>query len=173
MSIFSFLFLYVIKVGNFGKWKRALLGALCDFIKPVTYMEHPYIVQEGDRVDQVLFVVQGNLQTDNSRNVTTAFIGNDNYVKYGDIFGEEFVAWAQGACPWIDHFSSDLPTSTGTIQALTKLEAFILTADGLLLFEWKWWAPFIKLGRFLKLFREIVKRIFLFSGSHAQIVTQV
>lgn len=99
MSIFSFLFLYVIKVGNCGKWKRALLGALCDFINPVTYMEHPYIVHEGDRVDQVLFVVQGNLQTDNSGNVTTAFIGNDNYLKYGDIFGEEFVAWAQGACP--------------------------------------------------------------------------
>lgn len=81
--------------------------------------------------------------------------------------------WAQDACTRIDHFSSDLPTSTGTIQALTKVEAFVLTADDLLLFEQKRVAPFIKAARILKLFQDIVKRIFSFSGSHGQIVTQV
>lgn len=161
------------KVGKFGKWKRALLEDLCDFVEPVTYMEHSYIVHEGDPIDKVLFVVQGNLQTYNSGNVTTASPGTDNYLKDGDICGEELVAWAQDACTRINHFSSDLPTSTGTIQSLTKVDAFVLTADDLLLFEQKRVAPFIKAARFLKLFQDIVKGIFSFSSSRAQIVTQV
>ncbi|KAH9646466.1 retrovirus-related pol polyprotein from transposon RE2 [Citrus sinensis] len=161
------------KMGKFGKWKRALLEDLCDFVQPVTYMGHAYIVHEGDPIDKALLVVQGKLRIYNSGNVTKASPGTNNYLKDGDICGEELVAWVQDACTTIDHFSSDLPTSTGTIQALTKVEAFVLTADDLLLFEQKRVAPFIKAARFLKLFQDIVKRIFSFSGSHGQIDTQV
>lgn len=41
-------------MGKFGKWKRAFLEDLCDFVELVTYMEHAYIVHEGDPIDKVL-----------------------------------------------------------------------------------------------------------------------
>lgn len=114
-----------------------MLEDLCDFVEPVTYMELAYIVHEGDPIDKVLFVVQGNLQTYNSGNVTTASPGTDNYLKDGDICGEELVAWAQDACTRIDHFSSDPPPQQEPFKHLQKLKASVLTADDLLLFKQK------------------------------------
>ena len=100
---------------------------LCDVVKPVVFTARSYILQEGNPIDQMLFVLQGKLWTYTSRSIagSSSNSGNlNNHLEDGDSAGEELIAWAKA-----DRDSSNLPLSTKTIQALTKVEAFLLMAD--------------------------------------------
>ncbi|KAH9677233.1 cyclic nucleotide-gated ion channel 1 [Citrus sinensis] len=161
------------KVEEFGKWRKALLDDLCEFVKPVVFMENSYIVPEGGSIDKMVFVVQGNLLTYNSEGITAAPPNTDNYDC--NICGEELVAWAQDACTRTDSSSSALPISTITIQALTKVEAFILMADDLknvLLIKHNRAAPFIQAARFITIVMGAIKGTFLPSTRTAETSTQ-
>ncbi|XP_006422165.2 cyclic nucleotide-gated ion channel 1-like [Citrus sinensis] len=125
------------KVEEFKKLDEATLDALCDCVKPAFFIERAHIVREDYPIDEMLFVVQGKLwnYTSKSRASGSARFNNhrdnDNkskkdHLKDGDFCGEELVAWAMD-----DPSSSNLPISTRTIQALTKVEAFALMADDL------------------------------------------
>ena len=95
-------------------------------MKPAVFTERSYIIQEENPIDQMLFVLQGKLWTYTSRRVTelSSNSGNlNNHLEGGDFSGEELIAWAKAG-----HNSSNLPISTKTIQALTKVEAFVLMA---------------------------------------------
>lgn len=125
------------KVEESKKLDEATLDALCDCVKPAFFIERAHIVREDYPIDEMLFVVQGKLwnYTSKSRASGSARFNNhrdnDNkskkdHLKDGDFCGEELVAWAMD-----DPSSSNLPISTRTIQALTKVEAFALMADDL------------------------------------------
>lgn len=127
-----------IKVEEFKKLNDATLDALCDCVKPAFYIERTHIVREGYPIDEMLFVVQGKQWTYTSKGRTTRLETSNHCRDYdiipskkdhledGDFCGEELVAWAMD-----DPSSSNLPVSTRTIQALTKVEAFALMADDL------------------------------------------
>ncbi|KAK4837073.1 hypothetical protein QYF36_002607 [Acer negundo] len=115
------------KVKEFERWSEAMLDELCDCVKPVSYTEHTHIVLEGDKIDEILFCVQGKLRTYLVRNVNTGYTAGSsrrrtilNHLRDGDeFFGEELVAWFQA-----DPYSSDLPISTKTILVLTEVVGF-------------------------------------------------
>lgn len=148
-----------------------MLEDLCEFVKPVVFVENSYIVPEGGSIDKMVFVVQGNLRTYNSEGITAAPPNTDNYDC--NICGEELVVWAQDACTRTDSSSSALPISTITIQALTKVEAFILMADDLKnVFKHNRAAPFIQAARFITILMGAIKGTLLPSTRTAETSTQ-
>ncbi|KAK1551573.1 hypothetical protein Q3G72_000630 [Acer saccharum] len=84
------------KVKKFERWSEAMLDELCDCIKPVSFTEHTHIVLEGDKIDEILFLVQGKLRTYLFKNVNTGSITGFsrrrtviNHLRDGDkFFGE-------------------------------------------------------------------------------------
>ncbi|KAM6583889.1 hypothetical protein CsatB_010891 [Cannabis sativa] len=113
------------KVPLFEKMDEQLLDALCDRLKPVLYTDKSSIVREGDPVDEMLFIMRGNLATMTTNGGKTGFF-NTADLKAGDFCGEELLTWA------LDPTSaSNLPTSTRTVEAKTEVEAFALMADDL------------------------------------------
>ncbi len=109
----------------FEKMDGQLLDALCDRLKPVLYTEKSYIVREGDPVDEMLFVMRGNLATMTTNGGRTDFF-NNAFLKAGDFCGEELLTWALDP-----HSSTNLPISTRTVEALVEVEAFALMAEDL------------------------------------------
>lgn len=114
-----------MQVPLFEKMDDQLLDALCYRLKPVLYTEDSYIVREGDPVDEMLFIMRGKLFTVTTNGGRTGFF-NAEYLKAGDFCGEELLTWALDP-----HSSSNLPTSTRTVQALSEVEAFALMANDL------------------------------------------
>ncbi|XP_019191092.1 PREDICTED: cyclic nucleotide-gated ion channel 1-like [Ipomoea nil] len=116
---------YLLKrVPIFETMDDQLLDAVCDRLKPVLYIKKTCIVREGDLVDEMIFVKTGELLT-----MTT----NNSYILTADDFcGEELLTWALDP-----NSSSSLPISTRTVQALTDVEAFALTADFLKFFAFQ------------------------------------
>ncbi|KAE7999369.1 hypothetical protein FH972_003808 [Carpinus fangiana] len=114
------------RVPLFYKMDGQLLDALCDRLKPVLYTEKSFIVREGDPVDEMLFIMRGNLATMTTNGGRTGFL-NTADLKAGDFCGEELLTWA------LDPHSSTnyLPMSTRTVNALVEVEAYALMADDL------------------------------------------
>ncbi|XP_062154991.1 cyclic nucleotide-gated ion channel 1-like [Alnus glutinosa] len=115
----------VKRVPMFEKMDGQLLDALCDRLKPVLYTEKSYIVREGDPVDEMLFVMRGNLATMTTNGGRTGFF-NNAFLNAGDFCGEELLTWALDP-----HSSTNLPISTRTVEALVEVEAFALMAEDL------------------------------------------
>ncbi|ESW33370.1 hypothetical protein PHAVU_001G063700 [Phaseolus vulgaris] len=115
----------LMRVPMFEKMDEQLLDAMCDRLKPVLFTEESYIVREGDPVDEMLFIMRGKLLTITTNGGRTGFF-NSEYLKAGDFCGEELLTWALDP-----HSSSNLPTSTRTVQTLSEVEAFALKADDL------------------------------------------
>lgn len=109
----------------FEKMDDQLLDAMCDHLKPVLYTEKSFIVREGDPVEEMLFVMRGNLVSTTTYGGRTGFF-NAVYLKAGDFCGEALLTWALDP-----QSSSNRPLSTRTVQALTEVEAFALMADDL------------------------------------------
>jgi cyclic nucleotide gated channel len=102
-----------------------LLQLICDYLKPVHYNQHSYIVREGEPLDVMLFVTQGiiwNFTTNNGDRSTKC-------IEKGSFYGEELLDWGleRSALPKL----SDLPISVKTAKTHTKVEAFALMANDL------------------------------------------
>lgn len=115
----------LMRVPMFEKMDDQLLDAMCDHLKPVLYTEKSFIVREGDPVEEMLFVMRGNLVSTTTYGGRTGFF-NAVYLKAGDFCGEALLTWALDP-----QSSSNRPLSTRTVQALTEVEAFSLMADDL------------------------------------------
>lgn len=107
---------------------------LSDCLNPVFFTERTRIFLEGDPIDGMVFVLDGELWSYRSRNVTVVATsggssGKKDYLGKCDFCGEELIAWAHQKVD--DPSSSDLPISTTTIQALTEVEGFSLMANDL------------------------------------------
>lgn len=125
-------------VKEFKKLDQAILDALCDCVKMIFYFKHTLIILEGDPIYEMLFLVQGKIwiysskeRTNGSANTDYFRDNNNNMSKMdhladGDFWGEELVAWALH-----DHSLSNIPVSTRTVQTLTDVEGFVLTAEDL------------------------------------------
>ncbi|XP_062091417.1 cyclic nucleotide-gated ion channel 1-like [Humulus lupulus] len=113
------------RVPMFETLDEQLLDALCDRLKPVLYTDKSSIVREGDPVDEMLFIMRGNLATMTTNGGKTGFF-NTADLKAGDFCGEELLTWALDP-----NSGSNLPTSTRTVEAKTEVEAFALMANDL------------------------------------------
>ncbi|GMP61172.1 hypothetical protein CsSME_00023736 [Camellia sinensis var. sinensis] len=113
------------RVPLFEKMDDQLLDAMCDHLKPALYTQDSFIVREGDPVDEMFFVMRGNLLTETTNWGRTGFLNSVNLTA-GDFCGEELLTWALDP-----NSSSILPTSTRTARAVTDVEAFALMADDL------------------------------------------
>lgn len=109
----------------FEKMDDRLVDALCDHLKPVLFTDNTFIIREGDPVDEMLFIMRGNLATMTTNGGRTGFF-NCADLKAGDFCGEELLTWALDP-----KSSSNLPISTRTVEARTEVEAFALMADDL------------------------------------------
>ncbi|KAG5251703.1 cyclic nucleotide-gated ion channel [Salix suchowensis] len=101
------------KVPIFEKMDERILDAVCDRLKATLYTKDSYIVREGDPVDEMLFIMRGNLVS-----VTTNG-GRTGFFNAGFLHGPRSPT------------SSNLPISTRTVQALSEVEAFALEAEDL------------------------------------------
>jgi cyclic nucleotide gated channel len=109
----------------FEQMDEHLLDAMCDNLKPVLYTEMSFVVNEGDPVDKMLFIMRGNILTMTTNGGRTGFF-TSNYLKAGDFCGEELLTWT------LDPNSSpSLPISMRTVQAKKDVEAFSLMAGAL------------------------------------------
>ncbi|GMJ00950.1 cyclic nucleotide-gated channel 13, CYCLIC NUCLEOTIDE-GATED CHANNEL 13 [Hibiscus trionum] len=113
------------RVPMFEKMDERLLDAMCDRLKPALYTDKSYIVREGDPVEEMLFIIRGNLMSTTTNGGRTGFF-NSVHLKAGDFCGDDLLTWALDL-----QSSSNLPISTRTVQALTEVEAFALMADDL------------------------------------------
>ncbi|KAK8654482.1 hypothetical protein V6N13_128450 [Hibiscus sabdariffa] len=113
------------RVPMFDKMDEQLLDAMCDRLKPVLYTEKSYILREGDPVEEMLFIIRGNLISSTTNGGRTGFFNTAN-LKAGDFCGDDLLTWALDP-----QSSSNLPISTRTVQAQKEVEAFSLTADDL------------------------------------------
>ncbi|KAK7861416.1 putative cyclic nucleotide-gated ion channel 13 [Quercus suber] len=107
-------------VPMFEKMDSQLFDALCDRLKQVLHTEKSCIILEGDPVDEMLFIMRGNLTT------MTGKTGNAGDLKAGDFCGEELFAWALNP-----RSSTSFPISTRTVIAQTEVEVFALRAADL------------------------------------------
>lgn len=114
------------KVPIFEQMDDRLLDALCDRLKPALFTEKSSIIREGDPVEEMLFLMRGTMLTMTTNGGRTGFF-NSVHLNAGAFCGEELLTWALDPRP----SSSSLPISTRTVQAVTDIEAFALTAEDL------------------------------------------
>lgn len=114
---------FSFQVPLFANMDDRLLDAICERLKPSLYTENTFILREGDPVDEVLFIIRGELESVTTDGGRSGFY-NKGSLKEGDFCGEELLTWA------LDPKSgSNLPPSTRTVKALTEVEAFALIVD--------------------------------------------
>jgi cyclic nucleotide gated channel len=101
------------------------LQLICEYLKPVHYKQHNYIVREGEPLDAMLFITQGiiwNFTTINGER-------RNKCIEKGNFYGEELLEWGLDS-PALPNLS-DLPISLKTAKTHTKVEAFALMANDL------------------------------------------
>ncbi|KAG6730552.1 hypothetical protein I3842_01G086400 [Carya illinoinensis] len=81
------------KVPMFQKMDQQLWDPMIDFLKPVLYTQDSYIVREGDPVDEMLFIMRGNLASYTTNGGIIGFF-NTGDLKAGDFCGEELLTWS-------------------------------------------------------------------------------
>ncbi|CAL5357074.1 unnamed protein product [Camellia sinensis] len=103
-----------------------MLDAICERLKPAFCIKGTFLLVEGDPVDEMLFIIRGHLDSYTTNGGRTGFF-NSSSIGPGDFCGEELLNWA------LDQQHSDvLPSSTRTVEAMSEVEAFRLTAEDLI-----------------------------------------
>ncbi|XP_059450245.1 cyclic nucleotide-gated ion channel 1-like [Corylus avellana] len=119
------------KVQSLNNESEYLLRLICESLKPLYYNEESYILREGEPLTAMLFITQGSVccfKTSNGEN-GEGIVSGAECIEKGQFYGEQVLKWGFNSS-----FSprlSDLPISTKTVKALTKVEAFALTANNL------------------------------------------
>ncbi|GLT77012.1 hypothetical protein SLA2020_486380 [Shorea laevis] len=128
----------LMRVPMFEQMNEQMLDAMCDRFKPVYCTKEDYIVREGDPMEEMLFIMRGNLVSTTTNGGITGFFNAVN-LKAGDFCGEALLTWA------LDPQSSSYPPiSTRTVQALSEVEAVALLADDLKFVASQYWCPHSK-----------------------------
>lgn len=102
-----------------------LLDAICERLTSSLSTEGTYIFREGDPVNEMLFIIRGQLESSTTNGGRSGFF-NSITLRPGDFCGEELLTWALMPNP-----SINLPSSTRTVRSLCEVEAFALTAEDL------------------------------------------
>ncbi|KAJ4823547.1 putative cyclic nucleotide-gated ion channel 16 [Turnera subulata] len=116
----------VRRVPFFAQMDDQLLDAICERLVSSLNTKDTYIVREGDPVNEMLFIIRGQLESSTTNGGRTGFF-NSITLRAGDFCGEELLTWA------LDTTSNlmNLPLSTRTVRALSEVEAFALRAEDL------------------------------------------
>ncbi|XP_021299040.1 cyclic nucleotide-gated ion channel 18-like [Herrania umbratica] len=117
----------VRRVPFFSQVDDQFLDAICERLVSSLSTEGTYIVREGDLVNEMLFIIRGQLESSTTNGGRSGFF-NSITLRPGDFCGEELLTWA------LMPNSSSLPSSTRTVRALSEVEAFALQADDLQFF---------------------------------------
>lgn len=118
-------FKYLFQVPFFSQMDDQLLDAICERLVSSLSTKDTYIVREGDPVDEMLFIIRGQLESSTTDGGRSGFF-NSITLRPGDFCGEELLTWALMPNP-----SINLPLSTRTVRALSEVEAFALQAEDL------------------------------------------
>ncbi|KAL6123068.1 hypothetical protein ACLB2K_075591 [Fragaria x ananassa] len=115
-----------------------MLKAICEHLEPVDYREDSYIIREEERMNQMIFITHGTVQTYKT-NGKGGKVGS-KFLEKGDFYGaEELLKWASNFSAY-----QDLPISKRMVKPVTKVEAFSLGADDLKSVAIKYWWNFTK-----------------------------
>ncbi|XP_057457774.1 protein CNGC15c-like isoform X2 [Lotus japonicus] len=109
----------------FDQMDERMLDAICERLKPALCTEGTYLVREDDPVNEMLFIIRGNLDSYTTNGGRAGFF-NSCRIGSGDFCGEELLTWALDPRP-----SVILPSSTRTVKAISEVEAFALIAEDL------------------------------------------
>uniref|UniRef100_UPI003F7783BC Protein CNGC15b n=1 Tax=Medicago truncatula TaxID=3880 RepID=UPI003F7783BC len=115
----------VRRVPLFDAMDERMLDAICERLKPALCTENTYLVREGDPVNEMLFIIRGNLDSYTTDGGRTGFF-NSCRIGPGDFCGEELLTWALDPRP-----TMVIPSSTRTVKAISEVEAFALIAEDL------------------------------------------
>nr|XP_043633299.1 protein CNGC15b-like [Erigeron canadensis] len=115
----------VRRVPLFDQMDERMLDAICERLKPALCTQGTCLVREGDPVNEMLFIIRGNLDSYTTNGGRTGFF-NSCRIGPGDFCGEELLTWALDPRP-----SVILPSSTRTVKAISEVEAFALIAEDL------------------------------------------
>ncbi|KAL7226047.1 hypothetical protein ACSBR1_021231 [Camellia fascicularis] len=115
----------VRRVPLFDQMDERMLDAICERLKPALCTQGTSLVREGDPVNEMLFIIRGNLDSYTTNGGRTGFF-NSCRIGPGDFCGEELLTWALDPRP-----SVIFPSSTRTVKALSEVEAFALLAEDL------------------------------------------
>ncbi|XP_038684466.1 cyclic nucleotide-gated ion channel 1-like isoform X2 [Tripterygium wilfordii] len=100
------------KVKAFKPIGQNELDDLIDSIELLSFGKGEYIVHDGETINMMVFILQGKLDAHGSHSERNS----SNVLKDGDLYGEE-VTW------------DELPMSTMSIKALTRVTALVIRAD--------------------------------------------
>ena len=124
-SIIKSLFVQVPQLQ--GKNGKLLQLLICDYLTPVYYNKHSYIVKEGEPLDVMLFITQGIIW-----NFTTIkSTGSAECIEGGGFYGQQLLDWGLDSPAAALPNLSNLPISLTTVKTHTKVEAFALMANDL------------------------------------------
>ncbi|KAK8966907.1 putative cyclic nucleotide-gated ion channel 18 [Platanthera guangdongensis] len=115
----------LLRVQFFSEMDDQLLDAICERLVLSLSTKDTYIVREGDPVNEMLFIIRGQLETSTTNGGRSGFF-NSTTLRPGEFCGEELLTWALTPKP-----SINLPLSTQTVRALSEVEAFALQAEDL------------------------------------------
>lgn len=115
----------VRRVPFFSQMDEQLLDAICERLVSSLSTKDAYIVREGDPVNEMLFIIRGELESSTTDGGRTNFFSSIT-LRPGDFCGEELLTWALMPNP-----SLNFPQSTRTVRSLTEVEAFALRAEDL------------------------------------------
>ncbi|KAF3448010.1 hypothetical protein FNV43_RR08718 [Rhamnella rubrinervis] len=124
-------FSIVKKVEIFKDKDDRVLNVICDYLTPVLYAENTHIIRQGDLLDQMLFITQGTVlvyvtSSHGGRSISTNT--TTKRLEKGNHYGEELIKWS------LTHNSlTDFPISTENVKSHTKVEAFALRANDLMM----------------------------------------
>ncbi|RYR50806.1 hypothetical protein Ahy_A07g037421 [Arachis hypogaea] len=136
----------------FANMDERLLDAICERLKPCLHTKGTCIIREGDPVNEMLFIVRGQLESVTTDGGRSGFF-NRGFLKEGDFCGEELLTWALDP-----KSSSNLPSSTRTVKAMDEMEAFALEAEEL---------KFVA-SQFRRLHSRQVQHTFRFYSQHSE-----
>ncbi|CAL5352786.1 unnamed protein product [Camellia sinensis] len=115
----------VRRVPLFDQMDEKMLDAICERLQPGLPTQGMCLVREGDPVDEMLFIIRGNLDSNTRNGGRTGFFSSCS-IGPGDFCGEELLTWALDP-----HLSIRLPSSTRTVKAISEVETFALRAEDL------------------------------------------
>lgn len=116
---------FALQVPFFAQMDDQLLDAICERLVSSLSTQGSYIVREDDPVNEMLFVIRGQLESSTTNGGRSGFF-NSITLRPGDFCGEELLTWAL-----VPNSSLNLPSSTRTVKTLTEVEAFALKAEDL------------------------------------------
>ncbi|KAK4417746.1 Cyclic nucleotide-gated ion channel 18 [Sesamum alatum] len=115
----------VRRVPFFAQMDDQLLDAICERLVSSLSTKGSYIVREGDPVNEMLFIIRGQMESSTTNGGRSGFF-NSITLRPGDFCGEELLTWAL-----VPNASLNLPSSTRSVKTLTEVEAFALQAEDL------------------------------------------